>query len=214
MAGHEGARRFFNTIVYEMLAPVYDGLDWSTLGAWWRYVSRALDHVPAHRRVLEVGFGPGKLQTALARHAELCVGIDLALGMCRFTRRRLQRGGLPVRLARGSVFALPFPSGVFDTVVSTFAISGLANAEQAVAEMARVLVPEGTLALVDIGLPLDGNRTGAFWAHLWERFGDFLYDYPALIRANALDVIVFDEFGPGKHLRTVVGKKVSASQRA
>jgi len=207
MTHYEASRRFFNNVVYELLAPVYDSLDWLTLGAWWRYVSRALDEVPDQQRVLEVGFGPGKLHTALARRANVCVGLDLALGMCRFTRRRLRRAGLPVRLTRGSVFTLPYPSDSFDVVVSTFAISGLPDAENAIAEMTRALAPGGRLVLVDIGLPLDGNRAGAFWAHLWERFGDFLYDYPALMQANTLDVIVFDEFGPGKHLRVIVGQK-------
>ncbi|MCC6615986.1 MAG: methyltransferase domain-containing protein [Anaerolineae bacterium] len=207
MAHYEASRRFFNNVVYELLAPVYDSLDWLTLGAWWRYVRRALAYIPAHQRALEVGFGPGKLHTALARRADLCVGLDLAMGMCRFTRRRLSRAGLPARLVRGSAFRLPFPSESFDVVVSTFAISCLPDADQAIAEMARALAPGGRLVLVDIGLPRDGNRAGTFWAHLWERFGDFLYDYPALMRANALDVIVFDEFGPGKHLRVIVGHK-------
>lgn len=207
MAHYEASRRFFNNVVYELLAPVYDSLDWLTFGAWWRYVRRALDYVPDRQRVLEIGFGPGKLHTALAQRAEVCVGLDLALGMCRFTRRRLRRAGLPVRLTRGSVFTLPYPSDSFDVVVSTFAISGLPDAEAAIAEMTRALAPGGRLVLVDIGLPHDGNRTGAFWAHLWERFGDFLYDYPALMQANALDVTEFHEFGPGQHLRVIVGHK-------
>lgn len=36
--------RFFNTVGYNALAPVYNSLDWLTLGAWWRLVRRALDY--------------------------------------------------------------------------------------------------------------------------------------------------------------------------
>ena len=89
--GQERWLRFFNTVGYNALAPVYNAMDWLTLGAWWRLVRRALDHVPADGRVLEVGFGPGKLHTELAKRAAFCTGIDLAWGMCRHTRQRLLR---------------------------------------------------------------------------------------------------------------------------
>jgi ubiquinone/menaquinone biosynthesis C-methylase UbiE len=199
--------RFWNAVVYNTLAPAYDSLDWLTLGAWWRLVRRALDYVPSGGRVLEVGFGPGKLHVELARRAEVCVGLDLARGMCRFTQRRLARAGLVSRVTRGSAFALPYPAATFDAAVSTFAISGLPDAEVALGEMVRVIRPGGCLVLVDIGLPLDGNRAGTFWARLWERMGDYLYDFPALMADAGLRVSQFEEFGPGDHIRAVVGER-------
>lgn len=50
--------------------------------------------------------------------------------------------------------------------------------------------------------------TGHFLPHLWERTGDFLYDLPDLMRSCGLEVIVFEEFGPGNHVRALVGRKV------
>jgi hypothetical protein len=38
--------------------------------------------------------------------------------------------------------------------------------------------------------------------------GDFLYDQPELIRQSGLKIVEFEEFGPGKHVRTVVGQKI------
>lgn len=199
--------RFFNSILYNSLAGLYGALDWLTLGAWWRLVRRALDYVPAGGRVLEIGFGPGRLHTELTQRASLCAGIDLANGMCRLTKHRLAHAGLPVRIVRGSAFALPYPCGTFDSVVSTFTFSGLPAAQAAIREAARVTVPGGQVVLVDIGLPTDGNRTGTFWARLWESMGDYLYDQPTLMKAVGLDVKVFDEFGPGRHIRVIVGQK-------
>jgi ubiquinone/menaquinone biosynthesis C-methylase UbiE len=200
-------QRFWNAVLYDTLAPVYDSLDWLTLGEWWRLVRRALDYVPSGGRVLEVGFGPGRLHVELARRAEVCVGLDLAWGMCRFTRRRLTRAGLVSRVTRGSAFALPYPAETFDAAVSTFAISGLPHAGDALAEMARVTRRGGCLVLVDIGLPLDGNRAGTFWARLWERMGDYLYDFPVLMADAGLRVSAFEEFGPGHHIRVIVGER-------
>ncbi len=200
-------QRFYNAILYNTLAPLYNALDWLTLGAWWRLVRRALDYVPPGGRVLEIGFGPGKLHVALARQAALCVGLDLAWGMCRFTRRRLQKAGLTSRIIRGNMLALPFPAGTFDTVVSTFTLSGLPDGHMAMREMARVTAAGGRIVLVDIGLPRDGSRAGIFWARLWARTGDYLHDQPALMQAAGLTVTTFEEYGPGKHIRAVVGEK-------
>ena len=178
---------FFNTVGYNLLAPVYNSLDWLTLGAWWRLVRRALEYVPAEKRVLEVGFGPGKLHAELVRQAELCVGLDLAQGMCRYTQRRLRQAGLVSRITRGSVFELPYPTDTFEVVVSTFAFSGFPNGLDALREMVRVTQFGGCVVLVDIGLPNDGNRLGGFLARLWERMGDFLYDLPNFYAAGRIN---------------------------
>jgi ubiquinone/menaquinone biosynthesis C-methylase UbiE len=205
--------QWFNKTLYDRLAPAYGALEWLTLGAWWRLVRRALDYVPAQGRVLEVGFGPGKLHVALARTVQQAYGVDLGWGMCRLAQRRLERAHLPRRLARGSVYTLPYPDGAFDTTVSTFAFSGFRDAERAMQEMARVTAPGGRLVLVDIGLPRDGNRLGTFLARLWDRMGDFLYDLPGMMRSEGLDVVEFEEFGPGKHIRVMAAQKPGESQR-
>ena len=199
--------RFFNDVIYEGFPAAYNALDWLTFGAWWRLVRQALAYVPPGGRVLEIGFGPGRLQVELARRADVCLGLDLAWGMCRFSRRRLLQAGLPSRLVRGSVFTLPYPSDSFDTVVSTFAFSGFPEGALALDEMVRVTAAGGCIVLVDIGLPGDGNRLGVLLARLWEGLGDFLYDQPQMMEAAGLAVTVFEEFGPGNHIRAVVGRK-------
>lgn len=201
--------RFYNNFVYESLPAVYNALDWATLGAWWRLVRRALDEVPPGQRVLEIGFGPGRLQVELARRAALCVGLDLARGMCQYTHQRLQRAGLNSRVTQGSVYDLPYPAHSFDFVVSTFAFSGFPEGSRALDEMARVTAGGGSVVLVDIGLPQDGNRLGTMLARLWERMGDSLYDLPQMMQKAGLELVTFKEFGPGRHIRTVVGQRAS-----
>ena len=199
--------RFFNQVIYASMASAYNALDWLTLGAWWRLVGRALRYVPRGRDVLEVGFGPGKLHAQLAKTARLCVGVDLAWGMCRFTQLRLRQAGLPLRIVRGSVLELPCRAEAFDVVVTTFAFSGFPDGMNALREMTRLTKPGGRVVMVDIGLPRDGNRAGMFWARVWERMGDFLYDQAAMMQAAGLEVVTYEEFGPGNHIRAVVGEK-------
>ncbi len=198
---------FFNNVVYDTLPGLYNAIDWLSFGIWWRLVRRALDYVPAGGQVLEVGFGPGKLLVRLAGQTDLCAGIDRALGMCRFARRRLQQHGLRSYICCGNVCSLPYPDRTFDAVVSTLAFAGFSDGECAMREMARVTAPGGCVVLIDIGLPSNGNSFGTFWARLWERVGDFLYDQPALMRQAGLTVTLYEEFGPGDHIRAVVGEK-------
>lgn len=205
--GQDRWLRFWNSLVYRSLAPLYNALDVLTLGAWWRLVRRALDHVPSDQRVLELGFGPGKLQAELAKRSTLCVGLDLAMGMCRFTQRRLDRAGLVPRLVCGDARRLPFDATAFDAVVSTFTVSGIPDGQSVLAEQARVVSGDGRVILVDIAQPSDGNWLGRTLARLWERVGDYLYDYRQLMRAVGLEVVEFEEFGPGRHIRALVGER-------
>jgi ubiquinone/menaquinone biosynthesis C-methylase UbiE len=198
---------FFNRILYDKLPGLYNAMDRLTLGAWWSLVRHALDYVPMGGRVLEVGFGPGRLQVELTKRSDAAFGIDLAGGMCRFTHDRLVAQELSPNITRGSVFTLPYPTGAFDVVVSTFALSGMSDVQNALAEMARVAAPAGRVVLVDITLPADGNRVGTFWARLWESMGDYLYDFPALMSTAGLKVTLCEDFGPGRHIRAVVGEK-------
>ncbi len=46
--------RFWNDIVYNFMAPVYNSLDWLTLGAWWRLGSRAHTPTLCQRRMVVV----------------------------------------------------------------------------------------------------------------------------------------------------------------
>lgn len=206
-AAQEKWLRFFNRVIYNSLSRLYDSLDWLTFGAWWRLVRRALEYVPSGGAVLEVGFGPGRLLVELSRRAERCAGLDLAWGMCRLARQRMRRANQSPLITRGSVFTLPYADNTFDTVVSTFAFSGFPDGPDAMREMVRVTRPGGRVVLIAIGLPPDGNRLGIFLARLWERMGDFLYDQPALMAGAGLKVVTFEPFGPGHHIRAVVGEK-------
>lgn len=210
-AGQDKRLQWWNDVFYNSMAPVYNSLDWLTCGAWWALQSRALDHISGSAgggRVLEVGFGPARLFVELARlQPESLDGIDLADGMCRFAKRRMEKAGLEGNILRGSVYDMPYSDCSFDTIVTTFSFSGFRDGMQAMKEMVRVMAPGGRVIIVDIGLPLDHNRFGTFWARLWEWCGDFLYNIPQIMQEEGLKVTAFEEFGPGKHIRAVVGEK-------
>ncbi len=105
-------------------------------------------------RVLEIGCGTGTVLLTARRRcpdAEL-TGLDPDPGALRRARRKADRAGVPVRLDRGFAADLPYPDGSVDRVLSAFMLHHLdpADLPRALAEAHRVLVPGGSLHVVDI----------------------------------------------------------------
>ena len=192
--------------LYDLMAPFY-GPAWRMIPPWREYSAAALPWLPAQGAVLEIGPGPGLLHEQLAQQYDLLVGLDISAGMLRRTRERLLACGLPARLVRGDAQALPFARASFDAIVLTFVFSAIPDGQRTMREFARVLRPDGILALVDACIPADRNLPARFLARTWTLFGDQMRDEAALMRAAGLDVIEKREFGAFHSIRLTVGRK-------
>jgi ubiquinone/menaquinone biosynthesis C-methylase UbiE len=102
----------------------------------------------AHGRVLEVAVGTGRSLEFYAPGVEL-TGVDLSPAMLRRARRRARELELTPTFKVADAEDLPFDDATFDTVVCALGLCSIPRPEAAVAEMARVLVPGGTLLLLD-----------------------------------------------------------------
>jgi ubiquinone/menaquinone biosynthesis C-methylase UbiE len=93
------------------------------------------------RRVLEVGAGEGQVARALAgaRPGRAVIGIDPAHNQ---VVAALKRGAGPVYLRAGAD-GLPFAAAAFDAVVACLVFEHIDAVDEALAEVARVLVPGG-----------------------------------------------------------------------
>jgi ubiquinone/menaquinone biosynthesis C-methylase UbiE len=202
--GSEQVQRAFWDPVYDKLAWLYDAVDWFTGNTTHRLRLRAWSYLPPKgSRVLEVGFGSGRLHLELAERYELS-GLDRAFGMARLTRHRLTSRDLGSGLCVGSAYDLPWPDDHFHTVISTFAFSAFSDAERALDEMVRVTQPGGKVIIVDAGEAADGNRMAHWLAALWEMFGDYMRDEVPLMEARGLTV-EREEYGPWGCVHVVVG---------
>ena len=109
------------------------------------HVAAALNLAPSER-VLEVGFGGGVGLATLLAHEPLAVlsGVELSPEMVLRSQRRF---GDKVRLAQGSVDAMPYAEGSFDKLFGVNVIYFWPDLPRALSELRRVLVPGGLVVL-------------------------------------------------------------------
>jgi ubiquinone/menaquinone biosynthesis C-methylase UbiE len=103
-------------------------------------------------RVLEVGCGTGKDSAHLA--ARVGTGGHLVLselsgGMLRLARQRLSGRAVPMDYVLANGCYLPFADGAFDCVFHFGGLNTFDNIGRALAEMARVVRPGGTVLVGD-----------------------------------------------------------------
>jgi len=116
---------------------------------------RAEALVPAHGRVLEIGFGSGSNLPHYPAAVASIAALDPNDGMHDLAAPRLASSRVPVWPVIGAAEQLPFTTGAFDTVVSTLTLCSVKDPERVLAELRRVLRPEGLLILAEHGLADD-----------------------------------------------------------
>lgn len=100
--------------------------------------------------LLDIGTGTGRMLELFAGRIRHGVGIDLNREMLAVARANLERCQLrncQVRL--GDMYHLPFPPKTFDAVTVHQVLHFAEEPAAAISEAARVLKPEGALAVVD-----------------------------------------------------------------
>ena len=105
-------------------------------------------------RVLDLGAGTGAMFPPLAMDAESADSIDLHAiepdpHMRRRARRRARRLDLEVELVAGRAEALPYADESFDAVLAAMVFCTIADVDAALAEVARVLRPNGELRVLE-----------------------------------------------------------------
>jgi ubiquinone/menaquinone biosynthesis C-methylase UbiE len=106
----------------------------------------------ASGEILEIGFGTGLNLPHYPEHVRRLTTVDPNPGMNRKAGKRIAASGKEVdqRLLSGE--QLPFSTGTFDCVVSTWTLCSIPDVGRAVAEVYRVLKPGGRFLFIEHGL--------------------------------------------------------------
>lgn len=113
-----------------------------------------LDRLRPGMSLLDVGCGPGSITLDLAGRvgpSGQVVGVDVAPAAVEAARRSAhERGDHTTSFEVADVTALPWPDGRFDVVHAHQVLHHLPDPVAAIAEMARVCQPTGTVALREV----------------------------------------------------------------
>lgn len=127
----------------------------------------------ADGHVLEIGTGSGLNLPFYGAAVRDIQGLEPSPRLIAMARRAAEGSAVPVTFIEGSAEAIALDDHSIDTVVTTWTLCTIPHAEQALAEMRRVLKPAGQLLFVEHGLaPEDRVRR---WQHrltpAWSKIG-------------------------------------------
>ncbi len=105
--------------------------------------------------ILEIGFGTGLNLPHYPASVRRLTTVDPNPGMGRMALRRVAASGIQVDHRRIGGEAMPFADASFDYAVSTWTLCSIAEVEQALSEIRRVLRPGGRFVLLEHGLSSD-----------------------------------------------------------
>ena len=156
--------------LFAPLGPTYDRYArFLSFGQDPRWRSFLVSRIPPDaRRVLDVATGTAAVAIELARaeSTRTVVGVDQSPEMLAAGRTRVQRAGLAgrIELREARAEALPFADGEFDAVTFTYLLRYVDDVPATLRELARVVRPGGTVAMLEFGLPRSA------WRPLWELY--------------------------------------------
>lgn len=106
----------------------------------------------AEGRVLEIGMGSGLNLPLYPAAVREVIGLDPSAQLLAMARRAAEHCACPVDFIDGSAEEIPLESHSVDTVVTTWTLCSIHDAEQALREMRRILKPGGQLLFVEHGI--------------------------------------------------------------
>ena len=123
-----------------------------------RATTVSLAQVKPGDSVLEIGCGTGTLTLAAKRQAGSSgkvFGIDIIPGMIELSQHKAAQAGEEITFQLGSIDEIPFSENQFDVVMCSFMIFHMSEKvrRKGIAEIFRVLKPQGRFLVVDLALP-------------------------------------------------------------
>lgn len=122
---------------------------------WRKKAIRSLKAI-APQRMLDIATGTGDFAlAALKLKPKEIIGVDISQGMLNVGKEKMKRKGVDqiIKMQLGDSEALPFEDNYFDALTVGFGVRNYENLEAGLADMLRVLRPEGKAVILEFSKP-------------------------------------------------------------
>lgn len=124
---------------------------------WRRHVSQELRQTLDRDQavVLDVACGTGDLSIELRSGAKAkVIGTDFCRPMLTIAHEKTEKLSLDIPYVEGDALGLAFPDDTFDAVTIAFGLRNLANFQNGLIELRRILKPGGKLVILEFSAPV------------------------------------------------------------
>lgn len=147
------------TQMFDTISKEYDGLNRViSFGIDVKWRKKVVDIVAQHqpKNILDIATGTGDLAISLAKtSAEEIIGLDISPGMLEVGRKKITQKQLDskIKMIVGDSENLPFDDDSFDAITVAFGVRNFENLEKGLAEIFRVLKPNGIFVILETSVP-------------------------------------------------------------
>lgn len=198
--------------VWNRFAIIYDRFIKKDENTYQEIIRRIVRLAKAEERVLEIATGTGMIALGLAGQITQIEAVDFSSGMIQAAQKKaLELGIRNVHFSVQDACSLPYASGSFDIVVISNTLHIMPEPERALAEIKRVLKPEG-LMIAPTYLHSESKKT-AFLSLLMMAAGFRAYhrwtqqSYRSFLEQNGFTIVEFALYPASFPLAYAVAKK-------
>lgn len=147
------------TQMFDAISGNYDGLNRVIsfgIDVKWRKKVLRLVQEQNPDTVLDIATGTGDLAILMAKtNASKITGLDISSGMLEIGKQKVKDRALENRIAMvlGDSENMPFPDNHFDAITVSFGIRNFETLEKGLAEILRVLKPNGIFVILETSVP-------------------------------------------------------------
>ena len=108
------------------------------------------------KNILDIATGTGDLAILMANtKAEKIIGLDISIGMLEVGKQKILNKNLDKRIEMvlGDSENMPFEDNYFDAITVAFGVRNFENLEKGLAEILRVLKPNGIFVILETSIP-------------------------------------------------------------